>query len=217
MKVVTPTFTLEGWSLGDWQTNCYLLHWAATKEAVVVDAGFGPRPVIDRIAELGVTVRLILLTHGHLDHIGGLDELRGATGAPVLVHADDAPMLTDPGRNFSALFGKPLTTAPPDRFLRPGEDLLVAGERIGVRHTPGHSPGSVSFVLPGHVLSGDALFAGSVGRTDFPGADFDTLAASIRRELFTLPPDTRVWPGHGPPTTVGDEREYNPFVGGAAD
>lgn len=214
MRAATRTFTLEGWSLGDWQTNCYLLHWPATREAVIVDAGFDPKPLLDRVAELGVSVRYILLTHGHLDHIGGLEACKAATGAPVLIHPDDAPMLTDPRRNFSSLFGQPLIAPAADRLLRPGEAIEVGGDRIEVRHTPGHSPGSVSFVLPGHVLGGDALFAGSIGRTDFPGGDFDTLVRSIWRELFSLPPETVVWPGHGPSTTVGDEREYNPFVGG---
>ncbi|HEX9164710.1 MAG TPA: MBL fold metallo-hydrolase, partial [Gemmatimonadales bacterium] len=154
----------------------------------------------------------IWLTHGHLDHIQGVAEVHAATGAPIWLHPGDRP-LYDSLPQQGLWFGLRLQPPPvPHHALVPGESVAIGPHRFEVRHTPGHSPGSVSLVADGVVFSGDALFAGSIGRTDLPGGDFETLMASIRRELLTLPDETVVLSGHGPPTTVAAERAGNPFL-----
>jgi hydroxyacylglutathione hydrolase len=129
-----------------------------------------------------------------------------------MIHPDDAPMLTDPMQNLSGFFGPALTAPPADRLLAAGDSIAVGDLRLTVLHTPGHSPGSVSFYTEGHLFSGDTLFAGSIGRFDFPGGDRQRLLRSIRERLLVLPPDTAVYPGHGEETTVGDEAAYNPYL-----
>lgn len=204
--------------LGEFATNCYIIADPDSNAAAVVDPG-EPDPWITRtLAENGLKAELILLTHGHLDHIGGVTWLSRQTGAPVLVHRDDAPYLTDANLNGSAYFGSPIIAQPPDKLLSDGDEIAVGSLRLKVIHTPGHTPGGVCFYLApsggqkGQLLAGDTLFAGSVGRTDLPGGSHTQLIQSIREKLLPLPPDTMVYPGHGPATTIGDEKAYNPFL-----
>ncbi len=196
----------------------YVIGRRDAPEVVVVDPGFDSDALASRIAETGVRVAAILLTHGHCDHIAGLDPLKAAhPSAPIVIGRVDAPMLTDADANLSAPYGLPFTTVPADQLVDEGDCVEFAGLSFAVREIPGHSPGSVVYRIveaePAVVIGGDVLFAGSVGRTDFPGGSFEQLRAGIRSKLFTLPDTTVVLPGHGPPTTVGAERRGNPFVG----
>ncbi|MFO7173420.1 MAG: MBL fold metallo-hydrolase [Bacillota bacterium] len=204
------------WSraLGEFGTNCYIIACPETRRAAVVDPG-QPDPWIQSVVRSeGLQVEWILLTHGHLDHIAGVEWVREWAGAPVLCHPDEVPYLQRPELNLSALWGDPLPPIQPDRLVGDGEEVAVGRLRLRVIHTPGHTPGSISFYTPGHLLSGDALFAGSIGRTDLPGGNLPLLLRSIRERIFSLPGETVVYPGHGPTTTVADEQEYNPFAGG---
>ncbi len=202
------------WSreLGDFGTNCYVIACPDTRESAVVDPGV-PDPWIKRIlAQEGLKPSLILLTHGHVDHIGGVEWVKAFTGAPVLIHPADQPMLADPHLNGSAVFGDPITAPAPDRLLNDGDTVTLGKLSFQVLHTPGHTPGGVCLYTPGHLIAGDTLFAGSVGRTDLRGGNWESLIRSIRERLLPLPPETVVYPGHGETTTIGDEKEYNPFL-----
>lgn len=186
--------------------------------AWIVDPGF--RPQVDHllayVAEHGLTVEKIVLTHGHADHIAGLDVVRAAwPDAPVLLAEPDQAMLQDANANLSAPFGLAVTVkAGADEDLPPGRELALGAFRWDVLDTSGHSPGGRSLYCAeaGVVIAGDALFAGSIGRTDFSGCDHERLIRNIRTQLFALPPDTVVYPGHGPTTTIENERKFNPFV-----
>lgn len=209
------------WSreLGPFASNCYIIACPKTMASVVIDPGI-PDPWIKRVlAEHGLKPDLIMLTHGHLDHIGGVEWVKSFTGAPVWMHAADAPMMTDPVKNGSAFFGPPVVGPQPDRLLAEGDVVTVGQLQFQVLHTPGHTPGGACFYLPsaesdmpGHLIAGDTLFAGSIGRTDLPGGDLDALLRSIREKLLPLPESTVVYPGHGPTTLIGDEKAYNPFL-----
>ncbi|MEL6328730.1 MAG: MBL fold metallo-hydrolase [Planctomycetota bacterium] len=204
---------IEPFALGDYQTNCYIVHDAT--QCFVADCGDRPEPLLDRLDELGLEPEAFVLTHAHLDHIAGLHAARRRyAGSPIWIHPLEAPWLLDTEQNLSALAGQPVTAPPSDRTIEHGESLDLVGGPWEVRHAPGHSPGSVVLFSAslGIAISGDTVFAGSIGRTDFPGCDFETLEASIRREIYSLPEDTTLLPGHGPPTTVGRERSTNPFV-----
>lgn len=205
---------MKVWSreLGPFATNCYIIKCPETGESAVVDPGV-PDPWIKKtLAERGLKPSVILLTHAHVDHIGGLEWVKSFTGAPIWMHADDRKMLADPRLNGSAMFGEPISAPPPDRLLKDGETFTLGKLSFQVLHTPGHTPGGICFYTPGHLIAGDTLFAGSIGRTDLPGGNHETLIRSIRSRLLPLPDDTTVYPGHGPATTIGDEREYNPFL-----
>ena len=198
--------------------NAYLIAAAGSDQLAVVDPGLEPDAILAEIDALGLAPAAILNTHGHADHIAGNGALKDRwPDCPLIIGAGDAEKLQDPRSNLSADFGVPLVSPPADRTVREGDVVDVAGVRWTVRETPGHSRGHVVFVChdlsPPIVLGGDVLFAGSVGRTDFPDGDAATLVASIRDKLFTLPDDAIVLPGHGPPTTIGREKESNPFVG----
>ncbi|GGE22792.1 putative metallo-hydrolase YqgX [Marinithermofilum abyssi] len=207
---------VETFTLGPVMTNCYLLYKASGGEGLVIDPGSGPEKLLHRIRELDLSIQAVLLTHAHFDHIGGLEEVRQETGAPVYVHQEETEWLTDPRLNGSGLFPgvEPVTCREADHVLKGGETLSFLGHTFEVVHTPGHSPGSVTYVLPNQVYSGDVLFAGSIGRTDLPGGDYETLMRSIHDVLMELPEETTVYSGHGPVTTIGREQETNPYVTG---
>jgi glyoxylase-like metal-dependent hydrolase (beta-lactamase superfamily II) len=201
---------------GQFVENCYLVIDEAAKACAVIDPGEQSGLVLHKLGESGTTPVGIWLTHAHIDHVLGVPEVAAATGTPVYLHPADRE-LYDAVPDQASWFGlraDPLP--PPDRPLAAGERLHVGSLEFTVRHTPGHSPGHVAFVGPGAVFGGDVLFQGSIGRTDLPGGDFDTLLDSIERELLVLPDSTIVYPGHGPATTVGAERRTNPFLRGVA-
>jgi len=202
-----------GKELGDYGTNCYIIQCPKTGATAIVDPGTPAAWIKEHLATHGLAISLILLTHGHLDHIGGVEWVKSFSGAPVLVHPDDLQMLCDPLLNGSARFGgDPIKLAGADRLVRHGDIVQLGSLQLQVFHTPGHSPGGICFYTPGYLISGDALFAGSIGRTDLPGGNYEVLKRAIHAHLFTLPDETVVYPGHGPTTTIGDEREYNPFL-----
>lgn len=201
--------------------NTYIAHLAGRHDCIVVDPGFDPDAVCDYLDKYGLTPAAILCTHGHSDHIGGNPALKDRwPRLPLVIGVGDAYKLTDPEGNLSAPFGMPFVSPPADRTVDEPERFEAAGLVLDVLTTPGHSKGHVVFlcrqVEPWYVFGGDVLFRGSVGRTDFPDGDFDSLRASIHDKLFTLPDDTVILPGHGPATTVGREKRSNPFVGAPA-
>ncbi len=210
------TVQVESFVLGPMMTNCYLLYQEKGGRGVVVDPGSGPEKAIQRIQELELVIEAILLTHAHFDHIGGLEEVRSATGAPVWIHERESDWLEDPNKNGSSLFPgvETVRCRPAEKVLKGGEELNLLGETFTVTHTPGHSPGSISFLHGETVFSGDVLFAGGIGRTDLPGGDYDTLMRSIHDYMMELPEETIVYSGHGPVTTIGREQDTNPFVTG---
>lgn len=219
---------VEGFTLGMWQANCYILGDVERGTAVVVDPGQDGAPVVrERLAARGVTCEAILLTHGHLDHIWAVPELAGELAVPVLLHADDHYLWEDPAKAFGDLPPGALRTQfgldwdPPQGVLdslRDGQALSFAGITFEVRHTPGHTPGSSVFLITDTgdddplLVSGDLIFAGSVGRTDFPRGSWQDQMDSIERVVLPLPDRTVVVSGHGPETTVGKERASNPFL-----
>jgi hydroxyacylglutathione hydrolase len=186
---------LKKMAIGPYQANCYILGCNKTMQGVVIDPGDEVSRIVKEISRAGLRIGRILITHGHFDHTGGCRELRDITGAPVWIHALDAPEL-----GF-----------PPDGHLFEGQEIDVGSLNISVIHTPGHSPGGVCFHANGAVFTGDTLFAGSIGRTDFPGGDHKRLIKNVVKKIFPLGDHLRVYPGHGPVTTIGKERMNNPF------
>jgi len=181
--------------VGPYQANCYILGDKETGEGLVIDPGDEVFRIVKEISHLGLTVRYILMTHGHIDHVGSAQELRRITKAPVWIHPLDAA-----GLGFRQ-----------DGDLVEGQDIIVGRYTLSVIHTPGHSPGGVCFHTAGAVFTGDTLFAGSIGRTDFPGGNHAQLIKGVMEKIFPLGDDVRVYPGHGPSTTIGRERKTNPF------
>lgn len=203
-------------TVGDLATNCYLFWDPGTHEAAVIDPGDEPDRVLARLRRDALTLKLILNTHGHADHICGNRELKRITGAPVWVHAADQGLLTDAAANLSAELGTPCVVPAADGLLLPEASVPVGDLRLRVLPTPGHTPGSVCLLGSGLLFSGDTLFARSVGRTDLPGGDPAQMAASLRRLLQEVPDDTLVLPGHGPATRFGEERLCNPYLASKA-
>ena len=200
---------------GQFAENCYLVADRRTREAVIIDPGEEPAIFLAELDTRAWLLRAIWLTHAHIDHIMGVGAVHATTGAPIYLHPLDRPIY-DALPQYGSWVGLELERPPaPDRELRPGQVLKVGGFEFTVRFTPGHSPGSVSFVGEGMVFGGDVLFNGSVGRTDLPGGDATTLITSIQSQLLSLPDSTVVHSGHGPDTTIGIERLTNPFLTGA--
>lgn len=202
------------------QTNCYVVAESRGGPAVVIDAPPGDDEIAELLSEHDLTPTALLLTHGHVDHMGGAAPIQVKTGAAVYVHPSDDYLTLDPETQLRALFGVVPAgrwTPPPNRIeLNDGDVLGISGVSLEVRHTPGHTPGHCCFYLESAsvLFSGDQLFARSVGRTDLPGGDWQQLLESMKAKVMTLPDEVRVLPGHGPETTIGIERRENPFLRG---
>jgi hydroxyacylglutathione hydrolase len=197
--------------VGPIQSNCYILGCERTKKAAVIDPGGDVNSILMTLAQDKLSLVYIINTHGHFDHSGGNKPLKAATGAELLIHRADAPMILQQERG-GALWGMEIQNSPPpSRYIDEGDVITFGDISLKVLHTPGHSPGGISLVTDKMVFVGDTLFAGSIGRTDFPGGDYEGLLDNVRKKIFTLGDDVIVYPGHGPETTIGHERRYNPF------
>jgi len=202
-------------AVGMLECNCSVVGDEATGEAVVIDPGDDVERVQEILARHRLRAKYIIATHAHIDHVGGIEKLQRATGAAVLMHAGDLPLYQNLAQQAAWLGIRPPGVVAVDQFLREGDTLRWGPLALEVLHTPGHSPGSLSLHLPGEqprIFSGDTLFQGGIGRTDLWGGSFEQIMQSIRDALLLFPDETPVYPGHGPPTTIGQERESNPFL-----
>ena len=205
-------------SVGPLQACCYLVSPDKGPEAAVIDPGGDANLIVEQLRYRKLTPSLILLTHGHIDHIEAVAALKKAfSDAQVCIHKNDASMLRDAGAALASFIGLPLEPCEPDRLLAEGDTLALGPHTIEVLHTPGHTRGGICLLVgqadaPAILFSGDTLFAGGIGRTDFPGGSYTQLLDSIRERLFALPDETLVYPGHGEPSTIGEERRTNPFL-----
>jgi len=210
---MTDGLVIHQLSVGPLQVNCFLVACQKTRDAMVVDPGEEGLRILQLAKSEGLEISKVVNTHGHFDHIGANQQVVESTGATLMLHAADLPLLQN-ARNHAEVYGLTVVPSPaPDRLLGQGDTFEVGEHTFSVFHVPGHSPGGICLLSEGHLFVGDVLFAGSVGRTDLPGGDFDALVEGVRERLFTLPDETIVHPGHGPDTTIGQERRMNPFVG----
>lgn len=201
--------------VGQLGVNCFILADRETKEGVVVDPGADSEEILAVVKANGIKVRYILNTHGHFDHVGGNRRLVEATGATLMIHQGDEPFLSRASRS-ATMYGLKAEDSPaPGAYLTDGQVITFGSTELRVIHTPGHSPGGSCFYLPGEgrLISGDTLFAESIGRTDLTGGSQEQLVGSIRTKLLPLPEETKVYPGHGPATTIGHEKRHNPYLG----
>ncbi len=201
--------------VGPIAANCYIVGSESTKEGMIIDPGAEAEEILKSVKDLELDIKLILLTHGHMDHIGALKEIKEATGAEVAMHSDDAKSLQGQSQSLGAMFGLFYPAPPsPDRLLKDGDSLDVGDLHFSVLHTPGHPPGGISLWGEGVVFTGDTLFNYGIGRTDLPGGSYNQLMNGIHTKLMTLSDDTVVYPGHGTETTIEAERQGNPFIHG---
>lgn len=194
--------------VGHMQANCYVVSGQSTKNAILIDPGDEYGVIKKFLEKKGLFPKFILHTHGHIDHIQADNEFN----LPVYVHKGDLPLLLEPEKNLSSFFGNPFRVKLTPKTLSDGEDIVVDDLKLQVLHTPGHTPGGICLRSDKAVFTGDTLFAGSIGRTDFPGASQDELLKSIRDKLLNLPDNTIIYPGHGPASTIGREKKMNPFL-----
>lgn len=193
--------------------NCYIVGCEETKEAAVIDPGGNSRGILKALEDNGLKAIYIINTHGHIDHIGANRKIKDATGAKVLIHQDDAKMLVNAVSNFSFMMGQQVTSPPAEEYIDEGDIIKIGNTvELEVIHTPGHSPGGVCLKTGNIIFSGDTLFYGSIGRTDFPGGSYNDLISNIKTKLLCYDDDVVVYPGHGPATTIGFERKRNPFL-----
>ena len=206
---------LHALSVGPIMANCFIVGCESTLQAAVIDPGADSGRILKKIADEKLTVSYIINTHGHFDHAGANRKLKEATGAILVIHELDRFML-DSLATTAVMFGlSSENSPPPDQTVQDGDTIEIGTIMMKVLHTPGHTPGGISLLTDGCVFVGDTLFAGSIGRTDFPGGDYDTLISSIRSKLYPLDDNVVVYTGHGPETTIGKEKRFNPFVTGA--
>jgi hydroxyacylglutathione hydrolase len=197
--------------LGMFASNCYVVGDESSKDGMIIDPGAEADQIMRVVGDLGLNIKLIVLTHGHMDHVGALKEVKEATGAQIAIHADDASSLQ--GNIMRHVFSRSSESLPPaDVLLKEGDTVDIGELHFQVLHTPGHTPGGICLLAEGIVFTGDTLFNFGIGRADFPGASYDQEIESIRTRLMPLPDNTIVCPGHGPDTTIGVERQFNPFL-----
>jgi hydroxyacylglutathione hydrolase len=191
-------------AVGPLQTNCYLVYDPTSMAGAVVDPGWHDERMLREINEIGVKVNFVINTHGHADHMAGNDDFT----APVIIHRMDEELLSDPVKNLSCFSGSPVTSRKAGRVVEDGDAVNVGGFELSVMHTPGHTPGGISLKCEDSVFSGDTLFFEGIGRTDLPGGDLEEILESIDEKLMCLPDHIKVFPGHGPETTIGDARSF---------
>lgn len=197
--------------VGPLASNCYIVGSESTKEGMIIDPADEAEKILQSVEELGLEIRLVVLTHGHPDHVGALKEAKEATGAEVVIHTDDAESLQQ--QPLSLFFGFDYQVlSPPDRLLKGGDSIDIGDLHFLVIHTPGHTPGGICLLGHGVLFSGDTLFNYGIGRYDLPGGNYNQLMDSLQTKLMVLPDETIVYPGHGPDTTIGTERRANPFL-----
>ncbi len=203
---------IETLTVGPLAVNCYIIGDEKTREAAIIDPGGNARDILDTLRREQLKTIAIVNTHAHFDHVIALNEVRAQTHAPFYLHTDEAKVLA--GAQFGAsMFGFAMSQpAPAEHLLKDGDEVKIGSLSLRVFHTPGHTPGGICLLCDGHVFVGDTLFQGSIGRTDLPGGDYGMLMGSIRDKLLTLSNETTVHPGHGDSTTIGEERQLNPFL-----
>lgn len=201
-------------TVGPIMENCYILYDEKTLDGIIIDPGAEANLILAEVAKLKLHIKYIVDTHGHADHIGANREVGEALHCKLAIHEDDVPMLSDPNLNLSSsgYMGKLITSQPADVILHENDVIEFGNCKLRVIHTPGHTPGGICLVGEGVVMSGDSLFAGSIGRTDFPNGSMRDLIAALKAKIITLNPDLKVYPGHGGPTTIGYERDTNPYL-----
>jgi hydroxyacylglutathione hydrolase len=197
--------------VGPIEVNCYILADDVTKAGIVVDPGDNVDEILEFVRKNNIIVKYIVNTHCHFDHAGGNKKLKDETGAQILIHENELPVLERMADSAKG-WGFAIDPSPdPDKLLKEGDIIKIGDIDVDILHTPGHSPGGICLKFDNKVLSGDTLFAGGIGRTDFPGGSHDQLLKSIREKLFTLSPDLQVYPGHGPSSSIQNEKVHNPF------
>ncbi|MBE6095720.1 MAG: MBL fold metallo-hydrolase [Schwartzia succinivorans] len=203
--------TIRSFAVMPFDENCYVVS-DDTGEGVVIDPGGMAKEILAYIREKKLSIQAVLDTHGHCDHIGANDAIRDETGAPLYIHKADAPMLSDMRLNLSAFMGFKVLSRPAEHLLSEGDKISFGQSELEVIHTPGHTVGGVCFVGDGVVFTGDTLFAGSIGRSDFPGGSEVELIGNIKKKLLALPDEMKVYSGHGPSSEIGWERQCNPYL-----
>ncbi len=203
--------TIQSFAVMPFDENCYVVS-DETGEGVVIDPGGMAKQILAYIREAKLSIAAVLNTHGHCDHIGANDEIRDETGAPLYIHREDAAMISDMKLNLSAFMGFRVISRPAEQLLSEGDKISFGQSELEVIHTPGHTKGGVCFVGEGAAFTGDTLFAGSIGRSDFPGGSERDLIGNIKKKLLALPDETKVYSGHGPSSEIGWERKCNPYL-----
>lgn len=203
--------TIQSFAVMPFDENCYVVS-DETGEGVVIDPGGMAKQILAYIREAKLSIAAVLNTHGHCDHIGANDEIRDETGAPLYIHREDAAMISDMKLNLSAFMGFRVISRPAEHLLSEGDKISFGQSELEVIHTPGHTKGGVCFVGEGVAFTGDTLFAGSIGRSDFPGGSERDLIGNIKKKLLALPDETKVYSGHGPSSEIGWERKCNPYL-----